>query len=159
MRASIKAGACALVACLCMAVGCGGKSEVKGKVTYQGKAVVWGTITLVDAAGGYYQGPIGLDGTFSIPDVPSGPVKIGVHSTNPDGSRGRPKDGGKVSGAVGGEKAEDDPRSKFKTASAPEPPRPEPGKWFAIPAKYSDPQTSGLTGDVRRGQPLDVELK
>lgn len=151
MRVKLRAGAGALALCLCLVVGCGGKTSVKGKVTHKGKPLVWGTVTLVDQSGHHHQGPIDLNGDYTIPSVPTGPVKIGVHSNNPASTRERPK-----LGAAGGDPS--DPRSKFKSEPVAELPRPEPGKWFPIPSQASDPYTSGLTGEVRSGKPLDVDV-
>jgi hypothetical protein len=147
------AGAFALALSLCLVTGCGGgKTNVKGKVTYQGKTVVWGTVTLVDNTGANHQGTIELDGTYSVPDVPRGSVKIGVFSRAPS-NRPRP-DGGK------GVKTVDpnDPRSKFKKNPDIERPLPAPGQWFPIPEKYSDAHSSGLTGEVQSGT-LDIKLE
>jgi len=166
MFARLKAaGACALALSFCLGAGCNsGKSEVKGKVTYQGKPVVWGTVTLVDASGQYHQSPIDLGGNYAVSGVPEGKVKIAVSSPNPHAGGARGKAGGgpgaKGAEAKGAEASDpEDPRSKFKKESAPEQPRPEKGKWFAIPADYGDPTTTKLTGEVKRGQPLDIDLK
>jgi hypothetical protein len=149
-------GGAALCALLCLgALGCGGSTTVTGKVTHKSRSVVWGSVTLVDERGQYHQGPIALDGTYTVKDVPSGPVKIGVYSPNPAESAPPEKRGGTL---VKGGPALEDPREKFKQERPPEQPRPEPGKWFAIPAKYTDPMTSGLSGTVKAGQSLDVEL-
>lgn len=152
-----------------LAAGCGGKANPKGKVTYQGKPVVWGSVTLVDSTGMYHQGEIDLQGNYSIDGVPTGPVKIGVHSPKPEDPGGRGGKGGKGApiGGVAGKGAADieDPREKFfasqggKKNVEPEKPRPPAGAWFPIPEKFSDPQTSGLTGDVKSGTPLDIDLK
>lgn len=145
------------------AFGCGGSGgvPVKGKVTFNGKPVVWGGVTLVDAAGQYHQGVIELDGTYKIDDlVPVGGVKIAVVSRKPqeDGARG----GGKAAGGgVAGNS--DDPREKFMKSQGITPstgrPSPPAGAWFDIPEKYADPMTSELTGTVKKGVDLDIELK
>jgi len=161
MRSPFRIGAFVLAISLCLTLGCGGgQTEVKGKVTYLGKVVVWGTVTLVDSTGMTHQGSIDLSGNYTIPKVHVGPVKIAVHSNNPEGVKGRSKDGGKGAAAISGKPASvEDPRNKFKSTPLPEPPRPEPGKWFPLPPKYADPNTSGLAGDVRSGQPLDIDIK
>lgn len=156
------------------AVGCGGgKATVKGTVTAGGKPVVWGTVILVDATGEYHQGDIELNGTYEVPNVPSGAVKIGVTSPNPEDPRaaGRGKDGrgGKDGGAKGGGKGGaasgiDDPRSKFVAengGAAPPRPAPPAGAWFPLPSpdKIGDPMQSGLTGEIKSGQPLDITIK
>ena len=149
--------AAALVVALAGLSGCGGgKTTAKGKVTYNGKPVVWGTVTLIDSAGIPHSENINLDGTFSINDVPSGPVKIGVVSPKPQEPRG-----GGARGA--GAPDPNDPREKFakQQGITQDPPRqlPPAGAWFAIPDKFADPNTSGLTGTVKSGSEIAVELK
>lgn len=144
---------CAWLAAILLgaATGCGGSTTVKGKVTSGGKPVVRGSVILVDDSGQYHQGPIDSDGTYEIANVPPGAVKIGVTSPKPsDGKRGGP---GK--GAPGVE----DPRAKFeKNAASPPPP---PGAWFPLPNpdKSGDPLQSGLSGEVKSGRPLDIDVK
>jgi hypothetical protein len=143
------------------AIGCGGSGgvPVKGKVTFNGKPVVWGGVTLVDALGQYHQGLIELDGTYKIDDlVPVGGVKIAVVSRKPRDESGK---GGKAA-ADGTAGNSDDPREKFMksqgitpTAARPNPPA---GAWFAIPEKYADPMKSDLTGMVKKGVDLDIDI-
>ena len=147
------------------ALGCGGSgtSTVTGKVTLNGKTVVWGSVTLVDEKGQFYTGPIDLQGNYKIEKVPSGAVKIGVFSQNPDppkeakGPAGGPKTGG-----AGGGAGFEDPREKLglKKDLPPDLPKPPPGTWFPIPGKYTDPTASGLTGQVKSGSTeLNIDLK
>ena len=144
--------------------GCGGTTTVSGKVTHDGKPVVWGGVTLVDAGGTYHSGTIGLDGTYRIDNVPTGPVKIGVTSPKPPDEKGGKGGKGKTApgGAAGGAGNPDDPREKYMKEqgltpnAAPEPP--PPGAWFPLPAKAGDPMSSGLTGTVTAGKPLDIDV-
>jgi hypothetical protein len=120
----------------------------------------------------YHQGEIDLNGTYSIDSVPTGPVKIAVASPKPDdpsgrgaGKGGRGPAGAAAGGGVGKANPDmEDPREKFFAAQGgkknePERPKPAPGQWFAIPDKYADPTTSGLSGDVKSGTPLDIDIK
>jgi hypothetical protein len=139
--------------------GCGGTTTVSGKVTHDGKPVVWGGVTLVDSSGTYHSGTIGLDGTYKIDNVPTGPVKVGVTSPKPPDDK--PGKGGKGRAAAGGGNP-DDPREKFLreqgiTPNEPLPP-PPPGAWFPLPEKAADPMTSGVSGTVAAGQPLDIDV-
>lgn len=148
---------------LCLAgmfflVGCGAsKTKVTGKVTLAGKALVFGSVTLVDGTGMYHQGDIGLDGSYSIEGVPTGPVKIGVFSPNPHAQ---------ARGADKGKSAPDpnDPREKFiasqggKKDAGPPKQLPPAGAWFPIDNKYTDPANSGLTGTVAKDTPLNIDI-
>jgi|SRR5262245_37471704 len=128
--------------------GCGpGKTEVKGKVTHNGKSVVYGSVTLIASDGIIYSGEIKEDGTFAIPGVPAGEAKIGVLSPNP-----KPPETAKAT-------AKDDPGG-FSRGDRRGPPPPESivKAWFPIPARYGDPMTSGLTEKVTAGQPLNINL-
>jgi len=143
------------------AVGCGGgKTSVKGTVTANGKPVVWGTVILVDAAGAYHQGEIKLDGKYEISDLPAGEVKIGVTSPDPVDPRsgGRGNAGGRGGAPKKGGVTIDDPRGKPADSPRPTPP---PGAWFPLPnAKMiADPMQSGMTGEVKAGQSLDIVIK
>lgn len=146
--------------------GCGsGKAKVHGKVTLNGQAVVWGTVTIIDKNGEYHQADIDLQGNYELNDIPKGPVKIAVVSPNPDPqaqkARGRP--GAGRPGAGGKGEQFEDPREKFMAGKAPaEDPRPKPppGAWFPIPDKYNSPEESGLTGDVNDSDTtLNIDLK
>ncbi len=142
--------------------GCGGSTaQVTGKVISQGKPVVWGTVTLVDRAGYYHQGNIDLNGNYALSGVGKGPLKIAVVSPDPvvtgisDSGRQSVEDVGDLDG--GGT------RDKFfekRSRNTDNRPRPEAGGWFAVDPKYSDPEKSGLTGEVKsRWTTLDIDLK
>jgi len=147
--------------------GCGGTTSVSGKVTHAGKSVVWGSVQLVDSSGQFYQGTIGPDGTYKIDNVPVGSVRIGVMSPKPPEEK--PGKGGKTAPGAGGGKGgaqasggAEDPRAKFlrEQGITPDQPLqpPPPGAWFPIPDKYNDPASSGLTGTVTPGKPLDIDI-
>ena len=128
-----------LMTCVALTAGCGpATTTAAGKVTFQGKPVVWGSVTLVAADGTVHQAGIEPDGTFTVPKFPVGSAKVGVESSPPP-----------VAGVRGGADAR---------GSAPPPP-PPPGAWFALPAGLADPAKSGVTIEVRKGQPADIELK
>jgi hypothetical protein len=141
VRGAVAALAVAVVVNL---AGCSSKVNVSGKVTYNGKAVTSGSVSLIASDHIQYSGQIGTDGSYAISGVPSGTVKILVSSPNPEGAgRGKgsaPKigEGDLAAGGAGG------------AATG----------WFPLPDKYADLAKTDLTGDVR-GNPavLNVELK
>jgi hypothetical protein len=130
--------------------GCGGgTTDVSGKVTYQGKAVVYGTVVVLDDGGTPKSGVIQPDGTYRVNGVKPGRAKAAITSLAPPGS-----DGGKKRDAR--ERGDDDKPPPPGSAPAP----PEVLKaWFPIPDRYADPAKSELTVDVKPGQPTDFDLK
>lgn len=122
------------------AIGCGGYGDVSGKVTYKGKALVWGTVQFEGSDNMIRQGNINSDGTYEISHVATGEAKVAVSSINPKSSDfqlRRPQEGG--------------PRAN---------PRPEVKGWFPIPEKYDRPYKSGLTYTIKSGEnQIDIDLK
>ncbi len=130
--------------------GCGGgTTDVSGKVSFRGKALVYGTVVLLDAGGTPKAGTIQPDGSFRITGVKIGPAKVAVTSLAPPGSesarKADPRDRG----------GDDKPPPPEVAAVSPEVAK----AWFPIPDKYGDPAKSELTADVKPGQPLDFDLK
>jgi hypothetical protein len=120
--------------------GCGGHGDVSGKVTYKGKALVWGTVQFEGSDKMIKQSNIESDGTYSISDVATGEAKVAVSSVNPKSSDFQVR-----------RSAEDAENPK---------PRPEVKGWFPIPAKYDTPTTSGLTYQIKGGEnKIDIDLK
>jgi hypothetical protein len=146
---SLRLRAALVAAVLALAAGCGSKAAVTGKVTYRGVPVTGGSVTLVASDGTAYSGTIQADGTYSIPDVPTGSVQIGVTGPGPAGAGSRAGHGGRgEGGAIGRGKSPDGPAPETKAAAGP-----------PIPETYLDPRTSGLTGTVKAGEPLNIDLK
>jgi hypothetical protein len=128
--------AAALVA---LVVGCGGRGDVSGKVTYQGKPLVWGTVQFEGSDGILKQANIKSDGSYSVPSVASGEAKVAVSSINPTSSDFQPR-------VVEGRPAP--------------PPRPQVKGWFPIPEKFAAPHTSGLKYTIKSGaNSIDIDLK
>jgi hypothetical protein len=130
------------------AAGCGGgTADVAGKVTYQGKPVVFGTVLVIGSDGVPKAGAIQKDGTYRVSGVKLGAAKVTVSSPPPPGSR-------KAAPREGRDAADDERRV------ADEPVDPELVKsWFPLPERYADPAKSDLTTDVKPGQPFDIDLK
>jgi hypothetical protein len=138
-----------VVTVLAFAAGCGSRTAVTGKVTFRGAPVSGGSVTLVASDGTAYAGTIQTDGTYSIPDVPTGSVRIGVVGPGRTGAVSRAGPSGRAdAGAIGRGKAPDGPPQETKAPAGP-----------AIPDTYLDPRTSGLTGTVKSGEPLNIDLK
>jgi hypothetical protein len=133
-------------------VGCGAKvATVSGKVTFQGKAVVFGTVSIIGPDGITKSGSINPDGSFTVSGVGVGEGKVAVTSLKPpDGTGGaKPKGGGRDAG--------DDERKPEK----PDPAAPPEviKNWFPIPSKYGDHKQSGLIVPVGDGKPVTIDLK
>jgi len=133
---------------LLLLAGCSGKADVTGKVTHQGKPVLFGTVILQGPDGIPMTGMIQSDGTYVVQGVASGNVLIGVVSRDPGvlaGNKGRRRvDKGDANGG-----------SLESTVA----PIIERSKWFAIPQKYEDPVKSGLQAKIGSGSvSYDINL-
>lgn len=119
------------------AVGCSeSRVDVSGSVSFKGKPLAYGTVNAIASDQMVYRGSIQPDGTFVIPNVPAGPIKLGVYSPDP---YFEPPMSAETKAAIA------ERERKAGMIAAPKPPK---GKWFPIPQKYSDPRTSGMEADV-----------
>lgn len=136
--------------------GCGGTGTLKGKVTFQGKPIVAGTVTVFASDGAVCLGEIQSDGSFEVTKIARGPAKVTVYS--PDrtrliglerqalAERAGPEAKGKVD--VAKEKVNGDGS------------RVNPPGWMKLPEKYADVATSDLTANVSGGtNTFDISLK
>ncbi|HJZ54179.1 MAG TPA: hypothetical protein VKE74_04445 [Gemmataceae bacterium] len=138
-RARSARRAAVAAALLAFAGGCGGRGDVSGKVTYQGKPLVWGTVQFEGSDGMLKQANINSDGTYSVQGMATGEAKVAVSSINPKSSDFQPR---VVEGRPG------------------PPPRPEVQGWFPIPDKYDTPHKSGLVYTIKSGpNTIDIDLK
>ncbi len=140
-RLRVAAGALALLSL----IGCGGQAKVTGKVTMKGTPLNGGQL-LLTVNNQPQTTVIQPDGSYTFEKIPVGTYKVGVITVPPKPPPGpAPKemkmDASKMGGPAGAV--------------------PDPGvKLMPIPAKYNDPETSGLTLTVKSGQhkqdiPLD----
>jgi hypothetical protein len=134
--------------------GCGGKANVKGRVTYQGKPVIHGSIILI--GGGNKQlssARIDSEGNYRISDIAPGPAHIAVVSPDPTPPRPLPSP------------PPDTPAFKVKAQldelrARKALPKVDPSKWFPLPRQYESTETSGITTILQRGDnTFDIELK
>jgi hypothetical protein len=127
----------ALLLAAALAVGgCGGArtASVAGKVSYKGKAVTSGTVTVraLDGKAGD-MGVIQTDGSFVITKAPVGPVKVAVDNPVPPGlTRGG------LEAPPG--MSPNDPEIKASRELA--------RNFVPIPARYGNPDQSGSHGDT-----------
>jgi hypothetical protein len=121
------------------AVGCGGRGDVSGKVTYNGKPLVFGTVQFEASDKTIKQANIATDGSYAIAGVPVGEAKVAVSSDNPRSSAFQPLQ---------------------REGMPPPKPLPEVKGWFPIPPKYRDLSNPKLTYTVTSGQnKYDIDLK
>lgn len=126
----------ALLGLALLAAGCApGFGDVSGKVTYKGQPVVGATITFYDAGKNTPSATIDADGKYTLQKVAAGPAKVVILTPMNIVFKGMEGSGGEKMGAD----------------------RPKTPK---IPAKYSDPEKSGLGFDVKGGgaQTKDFDL-
>jgi hypothetical protein len=141
----------ALGAAVLSVAGCsGGTTDVSGKVSYNGKPVVFGTVQIIGSDGLPKSGAIQPDGTFRVSGVKVGSAKVTVSSPPPPGSSAA------APRAKVGREAEEERRP----ADADTPVSPEVAKgWFALPEKYSDPSKTDLAVEIKARQALEIDLK
>jgi len=126
-----------LVVMLLVTLGCQERGDVSGKVIYQNKALKFGTVLIEGSDGGRGQGMIALDGSYFIPAIRTGKVRVAVNSPNPKAVVVISKD----------------PNRKPEGYS-------QVSGWFPIPQQYGDANKSGLIYTIKRGaNNIDIELK
>ena len=131
--------------------GCDSKvATVNGKVTFQSKPVVFGTVSIIGPDGMTRSGPIQPDGSFSVSGVRVGEGKVAVTSLKPpDGSDGKAKRGGRDAGG------HDDERTTKPEEAAP---RGRAQELVPDPGQVRRPQAVGADSPGRRRQAGDDRL-
>jgi len=124
-------------------------NQATGKVTTEGK-IVDGEVTFIGADNKQKSAPIGPDGIYTILDPPQGNVKIIVKGR--PGVPGLPPGGDKGPAAVDVKKGKDFDAVGFKDKGGTLP--------IAVPPpkKYENPETSGLTKEVKPGKNENMDL-
>jgi hypothetical protein len=133
------------------AAGCGGSGTVSGKVTYKGEPLGRGTVVFVSPGKATVTAPIAADGSYSIPKVPAGRVKIAVETKSAKGAE-------PPQGMMPPRGANVPPEAKNSPLYGGQ--RPAGGKFVEIPKDYADPDKSNLTYTVTDGpQTHNIDLK
>jgi hypothetical protein len=120
-------------------LGCGaGKASLSGKVLFKGRPVTQGSVSVYSETGAFASADIQPDGSYSIPECPTGKLKIAVSSPDPQ----------EIAAQAATAKA-----SGRLAPNAPEPPAPKAPatSWFSLDPRYANPDDSGLTVDVSAG--------
>ena len=124
MRAVVR-----LVSVLTLAAGCGpATSTVTGVVTLDGTPVPEGTVSFLMEDGTVQSSFIMKDGTYHLDAIPVGAAKVTV-----------------LTKATEFEAMAEDIKNLGKSGAAPKAEAPK----FVIPARYSSPDTSGLSCEVK----------
>jgi hypothetical protein len=122
----------------------GGTSKVTGRVTFGGRPVIWGSVVLVGPDGRSAAGRIEPDGTYTVANAPRGEVLVSVSSPDPLYQHYATQL--KTSREQG-------PQAQWAALPV------DRKQWFALPKRFEDPNASGVTLTVKRGNnPLDIAL-
>jgi len=154
-----------------LVAGCtGGRTQsfgkISGKVTYKGQPVKAGNVVFHSDSQGNFSGPLLIDGTYEVADVPPGAMTVTVENEflNPD--KKTPNYPGRMPGGQGG-KAEKMDLERMKGEKAnmtpggfgPMSKEEMAARYVKIPAKYTDPKGTPLTVTISAGrQSHDFEL-
>jgi hypothetical protein len=116
--------------------GCGpGRGDLAGKVSYQGKPLRSGSVSVAGSDGIPRASIILADGRYEVPNLPAGPIKAAV--TSPDPVKSQPH----------ARKKDEPPPTVDRTG------------WFAIPDRYGSFDKSGLTFTLKVGpNTWDIDL-
>lgn len=115
---------------LFLSAGCARTVSLEGKVTYKGKPVTFGSVTVLGEDESAYSGVIERDGTYRVDGIQPGKVRVGITSRDPS-------KGGRHAALPG----EETNRQSRKSVDA----RKQAAKeWFPIPKKLENPVASGL---------------
>jgi hypothetical protein len=154
----------ALLAGVC---GCGQRiADAAGKITYQGKPVVCGSVVFVGPDGMTKVGAIRADGSYEVKGVGAGRAQVAVFSLDPARPL-NPEIAPRTHGKAATEPVDDSGRpadTRPVVASAPADrsnwaePNVDRSRWFPLPKKYELVATSGLSAQLKAGPNPDVNF-
>jgi hypothetical protein len=111
--------------------GCSSQGTVSGKVSFNGKPLPGGLVSLYDSEGQTRSGGIGKEGNYTVSNVAPGKAQVFVVTLSERPSIRQPE-------------------NKNSTSL---------GEYVAIPPKYMDKDQSGITLDVKTGkQDFDIQM-
>jgi len=148
---------------LVLAAGCtrnpSAPASISGKITYNGQLVTGGSIAFLTETQTPYTGSIKADGTYTIVDLPEGPMTVTIETISANrtpssqgygGAQGKAMEKAMEKGAAG-----EGGRMPGPGGRSPGPPGAEPdagGAYVKIPAKYADATMSDLKVTVTKGK-------
>ncbi len=120
-------------------------ATVSGRVTLQGRPVIWGTVVLVGPDGRSVAGRIEPDGSFTVANAPTGEVAVAVASPDP------------LVQHYATQLKTSRERIPVRQWAAPPVDRKQ---WFVLPKRYEDARTSDLKVTVTTGRnECNLDLK
>jgi hypothetical protein len=137
---------------LVVCAGCSSSTQgtISGKVTYQGKPVPAGTVVFVpQVQGGSFVAHI-RDGQYKVENCPVGPVKIAVST---------PANSAPMKGMISKMKPPAEIQEKLGHGTSSEGAASNDAPTVSIPARFQDPEKSGLSYTVKGGSQVhDIDL-
>jgi hypothetical protein len=129
---------------LLLLAGCGpGRGDVTGEVTYKGQPLSLGRITFIGQSGKQEaRSAYIIKGKYTLTGFPAGPAKVTVESIEPPTAERLKMNEARAKMYP---QAAEIPEELKELASGPKLP------YVKISTKYSSPETSGLTFEVKRG--------
>lgn len=123
------------LAAVCGMTGCSRKGDVYGTVTYNGKPVVYGTVSVIGVDGIQRNSNVQPDGYYEVFDVPAGSAKITIVSPDPEEQ---------YKEILAAQKTPE-------AAAQLKPPNVDRTQWFPISSSYGNPDSSGIVCEVKSG--------
>jgi hypothetical protein len=138
-------GASGLMLLLILSAGCSSRGTVSGKVKVKDDLIRRGTVTFIALDQSWTSTvPIGEDGSYTIAKAPPGPVKISVKTAE---SKKQPQAKRKKRTLKPEDVQDEDLPARARNRLGMD----EGASGPSVPKKYNDPETSGLTYEIKPG--------